>query len=202
MMINEFEALTGFFPNDSLYRHIEQAYTESHLPKEEFCSNYAANKDGLAESIARAADLAAYKADEAADREREEKDNMIVNLQKKLAAREKELESLRRWEPYECSRMSARRYAELAAAGMEMGNNVSRWVSDEFGFMVGSIRILTEIPKYERSELSNRIRRNGTTRRAPVYASTDWNYVRFNVVCAGGTFQYEVVNGEIYAYID
>ena len=58
-----------------------------------------------------------------------------------------------------------------------------------------------EIPLYEVSA-TRRIRRCGTVSRPPVYDATDYNYIRFDVQAGGGTWQYEVVNGQLYEYAD
>ena len=62
MMKKEFEALTGIFPSDELYKAIEAAYYDFTGDKTAFCKAYKANKNGIAERIQREADMAAFKA--------------------------------------------------------------------------------------------------------------------------------------------
>ena len=65
------------------------------------------------------------------------------------------------------------------------------FIADECGFNPEKIRILHEASTYDVNK-HLRLRKSGTFDRAPVYESTDWNYVRFD--CA--YFMYEMVNGE------
>lgn len=58
MMKKEFEALTGIFPSDELYKTIEAAYYDFAGDKTAFCKAYKANKGGIAERIQREADKA------------------------------------------------------------------------------------------------------------------------------------------------
>ena len=44
MLLEEFEALTGFYPDQLLYEMIEKEYMESHKTKEEFCKDYLKNQ--------------------------------------------------------------------------------------------------------------------------------------------------------------
>lgn len=57
MLLEEFEALTGFYPDQLLYEMIEKEYMESHKTKEEFCKDYLKNRDGLANKAQRSASL-------------------------------------------------------------------------------------------------------------------------------------------------
>lgn len=44
------------------------------------------------------------------------------------------------------------------------------------------------------------LRAKDTFKRSPQYCSTDYNYARFNVICAGGYMQWEMVDGELREY--
>lgn len=69
-------------------------------------------------------------------------------------------------------------------------------INKEFGFEASRIRIYTEVKTYE--NVGGRLVGKDTYTRKPLYASTDWNYIRFNV--AG--FQYEMIDGSLYFYYD
>ena len=53
MMMQEFETLTGFYPTADLYEEIEKAYYDFDGDKQAFCKAYKANKNGMADAIAR-----------------------------------------------------------------------------------------------------------------------------------------------------
>lgn len=69
-------------------------------------------------------------------------------------------------------------------------------VNTEFGFEASRIKILTEVKTY--SSVGGRLVEKSTYTRKPLYASTDWNYVRFDV----NGFKYEMIDGELYFYYD
>lgn len=111
MMKKEFEALTGIFPSDELYKAIEAAYYDFAGDKTAFCKAYKANKDGIAERIQREVDMAAFKAADSSSKAIAQRDTEIENLKKQL---EREQE----WRPLEDKdNVSQSEYAELATAG-------------------------------------------------------------------------------------
>ena len=58
---------------------------------------------------------------------------------------------------------------------------------------------MDQVPVYKQDR-PGVIRKFGSEERPPVYASTDWNYVRFDVIVKGQTFCYEMVNGDLEPY--
>ena len=62
-------------------------------------------------------------------------------------------------------------------------------------FTVDKIEILHTASAYAVNK-HHQLRKSAEYDRAPVYESTDWNYIRFD--CAG--FMYELVNGELKFY--
>ena len=111
MMKKEFEALTGIFPSDELYKAIEAAYYDFTGDKTAFCKAYKANKDGIAERIQREADIAAFKAADSSGKAIAQRDAEIENLKKQLE-REQEWRTLE-----DKDNVSQSEYAELATAG-------------------------------------------------------------------------------------
>lgn len=102
------------------------------------------------------------------------------------------------WAPVTISNMSADDYNELKSAthsAAMLPQQASDWISQCFGFNVHRIKILTEIPAYEKDR-HGCLRKCGTEDREPFYYSTDWNYIAFT---AAG-LSYEIVNGDLYFY--
>ena len=92
--------------------------------------------------------------------------------------------------------MKQERYEELAKCGKVMTDDEAKaFIADECGFAPEKIRILHEANTYEVNK-HRRLRKSAAFDRAPVYESTDWNYVRFD--CA--YFMYELINGELRFY--
>lgn len=107
---------------------------------------------------------------------------------------DKELE----WKPSDSTgtNMEQKSYEELAKYGKVMTDDEAKaFIADECGFAPEKIHILHEVNTYEVNK-HRRLRKSATFDRAPVYESTDWNYVRFD--CA--YFMYELVNGELRFY--
>lgn len=194
MMREEFEKLTGFYPTLSMYEVIEARYLAAAEDKTAFCKAFVKNTDGLADSIQREADMKAL-------RERREQVTENEKLKAEIEHLKAQLEREQEWKPYEkVSKMSRDRYEELAEDGNTKhfsATEAALWISSEFGFQTGMIKIVWDIPTYEISR-HNYIRKSGKENRAPVYNATDWNYIRFD--CAN--WQYEVVNGQLYKYED
>jgi hypothetical protein len=92
--------------------------------------------------------------------------------------------------------MGQARYESLASAGRAMTDqDAEEFIADEFGFSTDKIKIIHRVTTYEVNK-HHRLRMSGDFYRDPVYASTDWNYIRFN--CANT--MYEIVNGELCFY--
>jgi hypothetical protein len=70
-------------------------------------------------------------------------------------------------------------------------------VNDEFGFEASRIVILHEA-EIDDSEPDSRYVKIKKIPRIPLYESTDWNYVRFNVRGCAGEWYYEMINGGLY----
>lgn len=109
-----------------------------------------------------------------------------------------ELDRELEWKP--CDRtgtnMTQERYEHLANCGQVMSDEEAKeFIADECGFDPEKIHILHEVNTYEVNKY-RRLRVAGTFDRAPVYESTDWNYIRFDCAC----FMYEFVNGQLCFY--
>lgn len=97
------------------------------------------------------------------------------------------------WKDY--GRCPLERYKELSKSAL------SRFLDDEYckkllyrlyGFAEEKIAIIRDVPICQINR-HGKIRITGTEIREPIYASTDWNYIRFSVCGLG----YELYNGNL-----
>ena len=70
-------------------------------------------------------------------------------------------------------------------------------INNEFGFEASKIRILHEAELDVTEPGARRVKIEKVSR-PPMYASTGWNYVRFNVHCRPATWYYEMINAQLY----
>ena len=200
MMIQEFEALTGFYPDSLLFDIINKRYSEQNEDKATFCKAYKKNKDGLAEGIQREAIFAAAGELSAKDPEIRELKAEIEALRKKLEATEAKLEAAEEWKDHEDEHnVKQRQYEELSDGGntRELDDaEAIELISKEWGFAPQMIRIVRTVAK-EQINRFHRCRRVGEYERKPLYNATDWNYIRFDVAAPHGTMSYEMHNGEL-----
>mgnify|MGYP005769852895 CR=1 FL=1 len=194
MLLEEFEALTGFYPDQLLYEMIEKEYMESHKTKEEFCKDYLKNRDGLANKAQRSASLILAK-------EKMENEKKIANLNKEIEGLKEALEKELEWKPYEFRRnVSQKEYDKMVAEENMVRLNDEQCkniLSDWFGFVPERVTILHRVPCHEINR-HNLVRNVGMVVRDPLYFSTDWNYIRFD--CGLGS--YELYNGTLRLYYD
>ena len=196
MMMSEFIDRTGFEPTASEYEKIEKAYYDFDGDKDAFCKAFVKDDGARKLCKARAAEIdrlnsllleseRQYKKD-MADREKRI-DELTADLDKELE-----------WKPSTGTgtNMSQSDYDHLASSGRKMTDEKAKaFIADECGFDPEKIRIQHEVNTYEVNKY-RRLRKSGTFDRAPMYESTDWNYVRFDCAC----FMYELVNGELRFY--
>ena len=132
-----------------------------------------------------------------------EEDPEITELKKEVAELKAALEKEEEWKVSENSgtQMSQDDYLALERCGDVMTEDkATEWVAEEFGFKPEAVKIKTKVGTYEVNR-HRRVRNGKTYDRKPIYCSTDWNYVRFNVT-GNVTWQYEAVNGELHPYMD
>ena len=194
MTIHEFEELTGFYPSTDLYSAIEQAYDDYPGDKREFCAEYKANKDGLAEKIQYMASLNTINALSAETAKANEAKLERDDAKRKIKELEAALEKAQGWKKYGTgSHMSDADYLDLEKRGEPITEERAKEIiHKEFGFAIEFIDIINEISEYEVNH-SRQLRETGKLLRLPHYESTDWNYIRFNV----NGWQYEMVDGQL-----
>lgn len=200
MTIKEFTERTGFYPTYEHYKFIEKSYMNFDGDKDAFCKAFRENADGIAEKIARAADRDFEKEAEAGKKayarmeERIARQADIINdLQTKLDA---ELE----WTPCKDvgTRMTQRDYVKLREDRFTKtmtDEEAANFIAEELGFKAERVKIIRKAETYEVNK-HRRMRVAETYEREPLYESTDWNYVRFDV--CGMTYEY--VNGQLEMY--
>jgi hypothetical protein len=95
------------------------------------------------------------------------------------------------------SNMSAADYAKLEKAGDEMTEERAKIiVNNIFGFEASRIIIIYEVEVDTTEAGATRLTYKSVLRK-PLYCSTDWNYVRFNIRGCAGPWYYEMINGEL-----
>lgn len=196
MMMSEFIDRTGFEPTAKEYAKIEEAYYNFDGDKDAFCKAFV--KDGGAQKLCktRAVEIARLNSLLMESERQYMKD--IADREKRIDELTAELDRELEWKPSDNTgtNMAQERYEALAKGGKTMTDaEAAAFIADECGFNPEKIHILHEVNTYEVNK-HHRLRVAGTFDRAPVYESTDWNYVRFDCAC----FMYELVNGELRFY--
>lgn len=189
MLLEEFEARTGFFPSHDLYECIQEVYLESDLDKDAFCEMYKKNTDGLADSIARKVNTQYFS-------NVEEAKNTIAKLEQNLQALHQKLEKELEWRPYESRyNVTEQEYLKLLQAHgttLMTDDAAIELVVSQFGFERSKISILHAVDK-EEANRHGQVRKCGIVNRHPLYNASDWNYIRFS--CA--RWEYEIVDGQL-----
>lgn len=200
MTIREFEVLTGFHPSTAHYEVIEQDYNSSQLDKYEYCEAYKADKDGIAERLARLADKCAWERDNKHADELKASFTEIKLLHDRLAEAKAQLDRELDWQPAKDigTNMSEHEYQLLADDTAPMSElDAIRRIAQECGFDMSCIHLVQTVETFDKNKYG-KCRVSGSYSRLPVWASTDWNYIRFQV-CGN---QWEIVNGELMPYYD
>nr|DAG02829.1 MAG TPA: hypothetical protein [Siphoviridae sp. ctHn727] len=196
MMISEFIERTGFEPTASEYVKIEESYYDFNGNKDEFCKAFVKNGGEKELCKARAAEIVKLKS-QLIEMEKQHKTEMEAR-EKQIAELNADLDRELEWKPCDGSgtNMTQERYEHLANCGQVMSDEeAKKFIADECGFDPEKIHILHEVNTYEVNK-HRRLRVAGTFDRAPMYESTDWNYIRFDCAC----FMYEFINGQLCFY--
>ena len=200
MTIKEFTERTGFYPTYEHYKFIEKSYMDFDGDKDAFCKAYKANENGLAEKITREVErfveeqteLGMHEHDAMEERIARQAD-IINDLQTKLDA---ELE----WTPCKDAgtRMTQRDYVKLREDRFTKtmtDEEAANFIAEELGFNAERVKIIRKAETYEVNK-HHRMRVAETYDREPLYESTDWNYIRFDVY----SMAYEYINGQLTLY--
>ena len=196
MTMKEFIERTGFEPTAEEYGKIEEEYYKFDGDKDDFCKAFAAGGREKQICSNRAQEIELLRSqilemEKRVKRDIEDRDRRIALLKAEL---DRELE----WKPADNAgtNMDKKDYEHLANSGRKMTEQEAKeFIAEECGFSVDKVIIRNEASAYEVNK-HRRLREAAEFVREPVYASDDWNYVRFD--CAG--FMYEFVNGELRFY--
>ena len=200
MMISEFKTLTGFHPSWLLWSVINRVYNESQLDKHEWCKAYVENKGGMAGMIAQLADTEYERAAHNQETELKNARGEIAHLKEQLEKVKAQLDRELDWHPTSKlgTNMSEHDYQLLADDTAPMSElDAIRRIAHECGFDMSCIKLVPTVETFDVNK-HQKCRVSGTYSRLPVWASTDWNYIRFDV-CGN---QWEIVNGELMPYYD
>lgn len=200
MMISEFKTLTGVYPSWALWAVINRVYNESKLDKHEWCKAYVENKDGMAGMIAVLADKEFEERARNHEIELKNAHGEIAHLREQLEKTKAQLDRELEWHPTSKlgTNMSEHDYQLLADDTAPMSElDALRRIAHECGFDMSCIKLVPTVETFDVNK-HQKCRVSGTYSRLPVWASTDWNYIRFDV-CDN---QWEIVNGELMPYYD
>ena len=200
MMISEFKTLTGIHPSWALWAVINRVYNESKLDKHEWCKAYVENKDGMAGMIAVLADKEFEERARNHEIELKNARGEIAHLREQLEKTKAQLDRELDWQPAKDigTNMSEREYQLLADDTPPMSElDAIRRITQECGFDMACIELVPTVETFDKNKYG-KCRVSGSYSRLPVWASTDWNYIRFQV-CGN---QWEFINGELQAYYD
>ncbi len=209
MMISEFTERTGFYPDGALYEVIEAHYIDFDGDKDDFCKAYKENTDGLAEMIQNEANIVRYNMERNHTAElaqlTKQLDKAREDLGDALTALDRELE----WKPSaDCgTNVSQDEYEDLlnfctSAEGVTnfmLEGTAKALIAEKFGFSPDKIEIVDTVNTYEVNK-HHVMRESVEYKRQPLYGSSDYNYVRFDVRCAAAIWCYEMINGQLKEY--
>lgn len=196
MLMQEFTDMTGFEPTQEEYSAIEAEYLSLMMDKQAFCKDFVERGEPARLYKKRAECIEALRR-KLAEMDKDHEAGM-VKLMARVAQLQEELDRELEWKPADGvgTHMSQEEYEYLVRNGNKLGlEDTIKLIATEFGFAPGRIEIKDEAVTYEVNK-HGRLRVKDELERAPVYSSTDWNYIRFD--CAG--YMYEMVNGELKRY--
>lgn len=190
MLKSEFEKMTGIYLPEDMFNFIHKKYMDMEEDKQVFCRMYKNNEDGFAEKIQLGYEKKLQESKKADEEE-------VKRLRKQVDETCKALEKEQEWKDYYSEKMYAPEwYVKVANDAHEMNvEDAKKFISESFGFIPDTIEILDKYPMQQ-------INRHGVIRnvagkffnRAPMYCSTDYNYILFK--CSG--YLYECLDGELY----
>lgn len=200
MTIKEFTERTGFYPTYEHYKFIEKSYMDFDGDKDAFCKAYKANENGLAEKITREVERFVEEQTELGMHEHDAMEERLNAQQKEIEKLKAQLDAELEWTPCKDAgtRMTQRDYVMLKEDKFTKtmtDEEAANFIAEELGFNAERVRIIRKTETYEVNK-HRRMRVAETYEREPLYSSTDWNYVRFDV----NGIEYEYINGQIVMY--
>lgn len=187
MLLSEFVEMTGFEPTADDYERIEQEYYNFNGDKRGFCSNWL-EAHGVQKLYCDTA------------RKLEASQARVELLEGEVERLKEELDKEFEWKPTtSCgTQLSNEKYNELMNCGFAevmTDESAKKLLYNLFGFAKERISIIATVDKYEINR-HNQLRISETILRKPLYASSDYNYIRFDCGC----MSYEYINDELVQY--
>lgn len=200
MNIKEFTERTGFYPTYEHYKFIEKSYMDFDGDKDAFCKAYRANENGLAAKIAREVERYIEDQTELGMHEHDAMEERLNAQQKEIEKLKAQLDAELEWTPCKSAgtQMTQRDYVTLkesSFAKVMTDEEAANFIAEELGFNVKRVKIIHTVETFEVNK-HRRMRVAKRYDREPLYDSTDWNYVRFDVY----GMAYEYVNGQLVMY--
>lgn len=200
MNIKEFTERTGFYPTYEHYKFIEKSYMDFDGDKDAFCKAYKANENGLAEKITREVERFVEDQTELGMYEHDAMEERLNAQQKEIEKLKAQLDAELEWTLCKSAgtQMTQRDYVKLREDSFTKtmtDEEAANFIAEELGFNAERVRIIRKAETYEVNK-HRRMRVAETYEREPLYESTDWNYVRFDVY----GMAYEYVNGQLVMY--
>ena len=203
MMQYEFENLIGLKVTPQEYSEIESSYMTCDDDKQTFCKRWV--KEGGLEKLheARLSHIENLKT------KVKELNQTNEILRKENANLKDQLDASLDWKPSTGTgtNYSQDDYLELERCckqyachhPLDTSDGTRNRIAEEIGFDAVKIVLVQNVSTYEVNRYP-RLRVKVTFIRSPQWVSTDYNYVRFDVMCAGGYMQWEMINGELLEY--
>lgn len=200
MNIKEFTERTGFYPTYEHYKFIEKSYMNFDGDKDAFCKAFRENTDGIAEKITREVERFIEEQTELGMHEHDAMEERLNAQQEEIEKLKAQLDAELEWTPYKDAgtRMTQRDYVKLredSFTKVMTDEEAANFIAEELGFNAARVKIIRKAETYEVNK-HRRMRVAETYEREPLYESTDWNYVRFDV----NGIEYEYINGQLVMY--
>lgn len=200
MTIKEFTERTGFYPTYEHYKFIEKSYMDFDGDKDAFCKAFRENTDGIAEKITREVERFVEEQTELGMHEHDAMEERIARQAGIINDLQAQLDAELEWTPCKDAgtRMTQRDYVKLREDRFTKtmtDEEAADFIAEELGFNAARVKIIRKAETYEVNK-HHRMRVAETYDREPLYESTDWNYVRFDVY----SMAYEYINGQLTLY--
>lgn len=200
MNIKEFTERTGFYPTYEHYKFIEKSYMDFDGDKDAFCKAYKANENGLAEKITREVERYIEDQTELGMHEHDAMEERIARQAGIINDLQAQLDAELEWTASKSAgtQMTQRDYVKLREDSFTKtmtDEEAANFIAEELGFNAERVKIIHTVETFEVNK-HRRMRVAETYDREPLYSSTDWNYVRFNV----NGIEYEYIDGQLEMY--
>lgn len=200
MTIKEFTERTGFYPTYEHYKFIEKSYMDFDGDKNAFCKAFRENTDGIAEKITREVERFIEEQTELGMHEHDAMEERLNAQQEEIEKLKAQLDAELEWTSCKDAgtRMTQRDYVKLREDKFTKtmtDEEAADFIAEELGFNAERVKIIRKAETYEVNK-HHRMRVAETYDREPLYESTDWNYVRFDVY----SMAYEYINGQLMMY--